>query len=65
MRVCSHNHEEVVYDSWNCPFCAYIEEVESTALDIGAEHHVAIDSLTEERDYYLDLLKTHNPELLI
>ena len=65
MKICSNNHEEIIYDSWSCPFCEYIDKAEDMALTIQAEHNAAIDRISDQRDEYLDLLQTYHPELLI
>lgn len=28
MTVCSRNHEEIIYDDWDCPVCKLVEEKE-------------------------------------
>lgn len=42
MEVCSNGHDEIVYDSRNCPLCEMIEEKdEAEKLVEGLENKVA------------------------
>ena len=53
MNLCSHNHEEVAFEGHNCPFCATIEEHESTLSDKDStisDLQSANDSLQTELD---------------
>lgn len=34
MNLCNHNHEEVCYESNDCPACAYKDEVKDLELTI-------------------------------
>lgn len=34
MDICSRNHETIVYDSYDCPLCDKIKELETHERDI-------------------------------
>ena len=65
MRVCYNNHEEVAHEGWDCPVCTLIEEYEVQILEIRQSCEEQLETITELKDKYLELLKEHNPELLI
>ena len=68
MNICSSGHEEIVYegDRWSkCPICELIEEHENeiqSTVDVLKER---IEKLEEQKTEYYELLKEHNPELII
>ena len=68
MNICSNGHEEIAYegDRWSkCPICKLIEEYENeiqSTVDVLKEQ---IEKLKEQKTEYYELLKEHNPELII
>lgn len=66
MNICrSFRHEEIVYESRDCPLCALLD-THNEELDRLQDAFVGkLDKLQDERDYFHSLLSEHNPELLI
>ena len=65
MNICSKQHDEIIYTSWDCPVCVLIDEYETQILEIRQSCEEQLETITELKDEYLELLKEHNPELLI
>ena len=68
MTVCNYNHEEIVYDGYDCPLCTLIKEHEATTdaiQDTVTLQHYRINDLESEVAYLTDLLRTNCPELCI
>lgn len=65
MTLCSYRHEEIVFESRNYPLCELRDEYEETMQKTQDEFTKILDDVSDLRSYYYDLLKEHNPELLI
>ena len=65
MNICSFHHEEIVFESRDCPFCEYKIQQDELYDNLQSELDSKLDDLTDERNYYISLLQEHNPELLI
>ena len=65
MNICSNGHEEIVYKWSKCPICELIEEHENEIQSIVDDLEERIEKLEEQKTEYYELLKEHNPELII
>lgn len=71
MNICSNNHDEIVYESRECPLCKVISELnelEDIMNDIDEENTKLSDAYDSLSIDYLELknqVQITNPELLV
>ena len=68
MNICNDNHDDIAFESRNCPLCelrSSSEEIfqELTALNKSLSED--IDNLNDMYNTLRDVVKSHAPELLI
>lgn len=64
MDVCGSGHDEIAYNSSNCPLCEALERIEELTKDL---RKVADDwdDARAEAEHYKSLLEEYAPEGLI
>ena len=65
MTICARNHEEIVFDGWNCPICELLTNHQQELDDLRDLHRNHLEQLTDDLAYYTDLIRTYHPEALI
>jgi len=61
MNICSDGHDEICYDTYDCPMCKLIDEHIDTIDDLDEK----IDDLENTINDLTNLIKQHIPEELI
>lgn len=55
MNLCSHNHEEICYESRECPCCEFIKEKDAMEKELEQAQE-KIDELEEMQNHLTDTL---------
>lgn len=61
MQLCSHLHDEVVYETPLCPVCTTMAELDEEIREL--EDHIEV--LEDKLDTLIPIAKQHAPEALI